>query len=370
MDVKVITRHAISNYGSLLQSVATQRIISRFGHQCQIIDYIYPLEHGKKALSTELKSKPSWNKNLLTRTLYIILRYPFAKYAELQFSKMRNKMLDMTERVSSLDELAKLKADAFVTGSDQVWGPASGKKYDPAYFLSFVDDAAKKYALSASFGRVKFDDETKLDYANLLSRYDSILVREDSAVDIIKSMNLSVQQVLDPTLLISKEEWSEMINEERNDDYVLVYELHSNPKLDDYAKRFAEHVGLPLIRISPSFHQFSRGGKFLWMKDVSTFLALIKNAKYMITDSFHGTAFAINFNTTFIEILHDLTGTRNQSILKLTGLEKRILRDYDNYSLALEEIDWLTVNSIIERERQKSIRIIDRMLKNEDCSSK
>ena len=117
-------------------------------------------------------------------------------------------------------------------------------------------------------------------------------------------MGIESEQVLDPTLLIDKNEWSKYITKNVvKEEYVLVYQIHNDQKLNAYAKMFAKKSGLKLVRVSPIFHQFKRGGKFVYLPDIGEFLSLVKNAKYLITDSFHGTAFAINFNTQFIEVL-------------------------------------------------------------------
>lgn len=102
-----------------------------------------------------------------------------------------------------------------------------------------------------------------------------------------------------------------------------------------YAKKFADSVGLPLYRISPSLHQITRGGKFIYLPDLGDFLSFIKNCTYFITDSFHGTVFALIFNKQFVEILpNNNTGSRNQSILQLTGLMDRIIIDFNDFSIA------------------------------------
>jgi len=146
------------------------------------------------------------------------------------------------------------------------------------------------------------------------------------------------------------------IEEDVKKEYVLIYEIHNNPRLDDYAKRFAAHVGLPLVRVSPTFHQLARGGRFVFCPEIGTFLSYIKNARYMLTDSFHGTAFAINFHTPFLEVLpNNKTGARNQSILQLTGLEDRIVTDFNDFSLADRQIDYAKVNEIMHRERERSM---------------
>lgn len=366
MDIKVITRHAPSNYGSLLQSMATVTVLERLGHTCEIIDYIRDDEHGLNAVITSLNGKQDRAGNPLKKLAYIALRYPEDKRAELKFSYMRKRYLKLTERCRTQDDLKRLDADIFMTGSDQVWGPTLNGHYDEAYFLSFVN-GKKKIAYAASFGRTDFNTRILSEYKKLLTSYTGIAVRENTAVDLLSQMGINCTgQVLDPTLLLTGEEWSRLINKDIIGKYVLVYQLHSNPVLDEYAVKFAEHVGLPLYRISPTFHQIRRGGKFIYLPDLPDFLSYIKNCTYFITDSFHGTAFALNFNKQFIEILpNNKTGSRNQSILQLTGLTDRILTDYNDFSLAEKQIDYAPVNAILAKEREKSVEILKELLKKE-----
>lgn len=152
MDVKVITRHSPSNYGSLLQSIATVHVIERLGHQCEIIDYQRKDERGLKGVLTQLNCKGGYG-NLLKKLAYIAIRYPIEKYAQVKFDRMRKCYLKMTKRCSSHKDLAKLSADAFMTGSDQVWGPMMNGYYDSAYFLQFAQDNVRKLAYAASFGK-------------------------------------------------------------------------------------------------------------------------------------------------------------------------------------------------------------------------
>lgn len=360
MDIKVITRHAPFNYGSLLQSIATIKMIQRLGHECSIIDYIRDDEYGLKSILVSLDNKKEWNNSLFKRLLYIMLRYPEEYWAQRKFERMRAKYVKMTTRYRSINELSTLKADIFMTGSDQVWGPVLKKNYDEAYFLSFIDSGAKKVAYAASFGRTEFNDQIISTYKELLSEYTAITVRENTAVNLLCQMNIACTgQVLDPTLLLTGDEWAGFIDKNIPGKYILVYQLHNNKALSDYAKRFAQKLGLPLLRISPSFHQLMWGGKFVYLPRMEKFLSYIKNCTYLVTDSFHGTAFALNFNRQFIEILpNNKTGSRNQSILELTGLENRILTDFNDFSLAEQWIDYDRINDILNNERYKSIEIL------------
>jgi len=363
-NIKIITRHTPSNYGSLLQSLATLKVIEKLGHECEIIDYRRVDERGAKAINAAINKKSDWNNNIVKKLIYFVLRYPFEFVAQKKFDKMRGKYLKLTDSCQTDSELKELKADIYLTGSDQVWGPMLSEAYDKNYFLSFVDKKAKKISFASSFGKTEFTPEIIKAYKQLLSNFDEIAVRENNAVDLLNSWGIPCKgQVLDPTLLLTKEDWFKLISKESNKKFVLVYQLHKNPNLDSYAKRFAKEVGLPLLRVSPSFHQVSREGKLIYLPELSEFLFHLKQCSYLITDSFHGTAFAINFNKQFIEVLpENKTGGRNLSILQLTGLTDRIVKDYSDFSFKDRIINYDGINKILQIEREKSIKILSDMI--------
>lgn len=364
MKTAVITRHAISNYGSLLQALATQEVIESLGHECEIIDYVRYDETPAKKEKTQLSLKPGWNGNPLKRALYLALRTPESIDAGRAFEKFRKKHLKLSKRYSDIEQLRDTppKADVFVTGSDQVWGPVADGSIDPAYCLSFTE--GRKIAFSASFGKSEITDELKDFFRKHLSSYSAIAVREDSAVGMLDEIGLRSVQVLDPTLMVGKEEWKSLLEPIREKDYVLIYQLHNDKKLGAYAQKVAKSLGKKLIRVSPTFHQCAREGRFVYKPSVGKFLSYIKNAELMITDSFHGTAFAINFNTDFVEVLPDKakTESRNLSILRLTGLQDRILKNENDIRLAGEKIDFSFANEQIEAQRRRSLEILRKMI--------
>ena len=367
MKVAVITRHAITNYGSLLQAFATQQVIENLGHTCEIIDYIRDDESYSQHEKTLLARKPEWNRNPIKKAIYLALRQPESIASGRRFEAEQSKYLHLTKRYASPDELLKDKpiADVYMTGSDQVWGPVENGSYDSSYCLSFTNDSDKRIAYAASFGRTEMTSEVDDYLKKWLSRYRYIGVREDSAVSLLNKMGIGSVQVLDPTLLLDSVFWSKIAKPIEENKYVLVYQLHNDKRVGGYAAQVAKAFGLPLIRVSTSFHQISREGKLIWCPEIGKFLSYIKNAACMVTDSFHGTAFAINFNTPFVEVLpNNKTGTRNMSILKLTGLSDRILRDNEDIALAKEEIDYSRANRIIKEKRKDSLNVLKRMIEN------
>lgn len=368
MVINVITRHAPTNYGSLLQAIATQRVIMNLGHECRIINYIPKCETGVRMAITQLERKTKWRRNPIKKAIYLMVAEPETLLMERKFLAMRKKYLLMGPCCATTGELKKLyaekKDEVFLTGSDQVWGPISTGHYDPTYFLDFVPKSSRKLAFAASFGKTIFDEQTLKEYRVLLKKYDSLAVRENVAVELLKKMDISAKQVLDPTLLMDADAWSEYVKPmKKPEKYVLVYQIHANSDLDHYAVKFAEKAELPLLRVSPLLHQAKRSGKFVYCPDISGFLDLVKNATYLVTDSFHGTAFAINFNTQFVEVLPNTgTSSRNQSILELTGLTDRIVRDLNDFSYIDQEIDFKEANEKIGTSRIESIRILEEML--------
>ena len=364
MKVAIMTRHAIINYGSLLQAYATQKIVEKLGYDCKIIDYIRNDESYREYEKTTLKNKPAWHRNPLKKYFYLALRQPESIIAGKKFEIERKSLLNLTKKYSSAKELKSNPpiADVYVTGSDQVWGPVVNGEYDDSYCLSFAK--GKKISYAASFGRTIMNEEISNYYKKWLSKYDYLSVREASAVELLKTYGLTSEQVLDPTLLFDSTFWEQLASPIKEKKYVLVYQLHNDIKLGEYANKVAKSKGLPLLRVSASLHQVLRPGKFIYCPTVGEFLSYIKNADCMITDSFHGTAFALNFNTQFVEVLpHNNTTTRNMNILSLTNLTDRILRNVDDTEIAEKEIDFTYANQVISKNREASIRTLYRMLK-------
>ncbi len=365
MKVAVITRHAISNYGSLLQAYATQKIFEKMGNDCKIIDYVREDESYQNHEKTLLKQKPNWYNNPLKRFLYLVLRQPESILSGRMFERERKKYLKLTQQYTSLQQLIDTPpfADLYVTGSDQVWGPTEDGSYDPAYCLAFTPDYAKRISYAASFGRTTMVPEIEMYYSKYLKKYRSISVRENSAVELMEKLGIIAKQVVDPTLLLSADEWRKIGTKKSKGKYILIYQLHNDPKLGEYAQKVAKNKRLPLIRISTHLHQITRPGKLIWNPSIAEFIEYIDCAECLITDSFHGTAFAINLNTQFVEVLpNNNTGTRNQSILKLTNLEDRILKDENDFALASIPIDFVPVNQIIEVERNRSLKLLKKMI--------
>lgn len=325
MKIDIITRHAVPNYGSLLQTYATQKTLEKLGMDVEFINYIRYDERAKELANTQLISK-RWNKNFALRYAYKLIQTWNYSHMYKRFKAYRKGFIKETPSIyGNLQELKKNLpiADIYCTGSDQIWSKIGKDNYDEAYFLEFVKNK-KCISYAASFGREKLDGKLVENLPKLLKKYSYILVREDSAKKIINSLGFNnVEQVLDPTFLLTKKEWEKLAKEKvKYKNYVLVYQLHNNKQFNKFAKEFAKKHNKRLIRISPSIYHIVRGGKLIYMPTQYEFLSYFLNADYILTDSFHATAFSIIFNKKFVDILPGNTSTRIISVLKLFRIRK------------------------------------------------
>lgn len=363
--VAIISRHAISNYGSLLQAYALERTIRDLGYDAKTIDYIREEEKSWHLCKVELVNS-RWNVNLLKRAVFYTVNIPNRARQFSRFGKFRRELLHLTREYGSFDAIKKNppKVDLYCTGSDQVWNETIYDKLDWTYFLTFLDNQ-KRIAYAASFGKGFIKEELKPQIHAELSKYNRISVREQSGQDILNSMGISGTVVLDPTLLLSHEKWEEVIGTTKvsQEKYILLYQIHKNNALVDYALRYGRMIGCKVINISVSFTQKHDGIEFKCLPSYQEVLALFRSAHCIVTDSFHATAFSINFNKKFVTILPKISASRIKSILATMGLESRVLTDTNDLDLPEKQIDYSFINPKLENLRKESIAWLDAAIK-------
>ncbi len=273
--------------------------------------------------------------------------------------RFANKYLITTDKCLTYEDLSLLNdlSDTFILGSDCIWGKWSSSIDLRNIFMgNYILHNKKRVSYAPSFGdsTYKGDDEEKQINKYWLSRFDRISVREKSGVDILKNdFNLESTLVLDPTLLLDKEEYDKLIRNSTYDkkDYIFNYSI--GIKEDDTAyKAFMDKIDGENI--------FALAQEELKDIDVEDWLYLIKNSKLLVTNSYHACCFAIKFNIPFyIFSPYGLDTSRFDSLLGMLNLENRILRnadDVDKIQNIFEPIDWERVNSIIKKEAERSIK--------------
>lgn len=356
-SVAIISRHAISNYGSLLQAYALEQTIRDLGYDAWTIDYIRREEKSWNLCRAEITNS-KWNTNLLKRTIYYLVNVPNRTIQFLQFDKFRRELLHLTKEYDSIDSLRTKKpiADLYCTGSDQVWNETIFDQIDWCYFLEFLDNEPR-ISYAASFGKSTVNEQVKERIRKDLLQYCKISVRENSGKTILSDLGIEGDVVLDPTLLLPRSKWEQIIDDSiiPSEKYILLYQIHKNDNLVEYARKLGEITGLKVINISVSYTQRKNGINFKWLPNYKEVLALFRDASYIVTDSFHATAFSINFNKQFVTVLPKLSASRIRSILSIMGLEERVLTDTTNFDLPQKPINYGSVNPVLDKLRVSSI---------------
>lgn len=369
--IGIITILKTNNYGAELQAYATQAILNKLGYKAEIIDYLFYKNPGHKKTKA---SKPSFNHGLkkrLTEKLYPIIAKIKAG-SNSSDNKKRCERFDcfhtdntaMSPTYRTFEELYSQKADydVYMVGSDQVWNPGIHSSLLP-YMLTFAPEGKKRVAYASSFGVSAIPQEQQWLYKKYLPQFTSIGVREKNAVEMVKDLaDKEATWVLDPTLLLNKEDWMKVAKETygNKNNYILLYELTECPYILELAKHFREKNGMEIIRIckNASVEDKDTSVKNIIDAGPAEFVNLFANAGMIITNSFHGTAFSINFGKEFYTVTpaRKHNNSRQQSILQLFELQKRLIPENTPIEqISTEKIDYSTVARKLHEEREKSI---------------
>lgn len=363
IKVGVITLHAIKNYGSVLQAYATQEILHNIGFDVTIIDYVR--EDARKENILNSCSNGNWLKK--------IVLMPSVKRWEQVFDKFNDQYLNLTEETYTSEEdfnNASFDYDAYCTGSDQVWNSISNRGIRTPLYLSFASESKYKFSFASSFGQMTLPDLEVAELKCLIHQYNYISVREDTGKDILINQfgYKKVEHVLDPTLAVPPIFWRNLKAKSKlKEDYILVYNLNNNKDFDIFATEIAKKAGLKLVRLCVRYDQFYKPGKSIFLPEVPVFIDLIDKAKYVLTDSFHATAFSMSLNTKPICVMPPKFQSRIQSILSLLDAEKSCLaRDYTDYDILNRKIDFEKINNILDSERKKTINYLKKVYEDAD----
>ena len=342
MKTAIITFQDAENYGAALQAHALKTVINEYS-ECEILNYYNLFFHN------------SISSDGVKRIILDFLNKKNRMKKKERFSKFQTEYITDGKKVLSKDELREYgkKFDCFITGSDQVWNlECSGN--DTTYFLDFVEDA-KKISYAASFGGVNIIDKEKI--RQLLCDFSKISVREKSGQLYLKDiLGKVVPVVLDPTFLLDKNKWKTVFDLKFSERYVLVYEVLASDELFIKAKKFAKEKGLPLLCIT-STNKPRIGAKVVKDAGPEEWLKYFSQAAYIFTNSFHGLAFALNFDKQFfVELLPPpaKTNTRIKELLELVDLTDRKISN----CMDISDINYKKINKILNLKREESINYI------------
>lgn len=379
-DVAILTKYYKNyNYGGMLQGYALYKTIKKLGYSCDIISYdvrknknpVYLnliqqcRQYGIKAATSKIIEKSMGKMKFLIKDIIDIRKKKFD-----EFMNETNANTEIFDD-SNLIELNK-KYKYFISGSDQIWNPNAVRLL---YLQSFVNDNKTKIAYAASFGRdclSKYESERIMPYIN---RFDYIGIREKSGTKMLKKyINKSVETVLDPTMLLTKNEW-DMIASERliSENYVVFYFFSNSYNIREKTIEFCKKNNLKLVLIpyaKQEYNFYDNRGDCFRINDIGPkeFISLIKYANYVFTDSFHGAVFSIIYNRPFFVFERNKKGhvsmnSRLYDLLDTFNLNSRLVSKEDILN-NIEEINYDSVNMILDEEKNKSYSFLRKALDN------
>lgn len=361
--VKIITRHAINNYGSFLQSYATLLLFKEMGYEPEIIDYI---SKNEKLFGNLISFANKRNYNFVKKMIYIMVKFPEELYKNIKFAKQRKKHLKLTKKYNSSEKMQGKFDDCILcSGSDQLWGYMPNEEIDFTYYLNFSNETNRLISLSSSFGRYDFSQENIDLIKNHLDKYDFITVREESAKKFLEGINISSTHVLDPTLLVDRSIYHEFAKQKANKgEYIVVYKLRHDNQLDELANVLAEKHNLKIKYITNSIFFKNKNGKNYANKSVKKVLSLIRDSKFVVTDSFHATVLSVIFSKNFFTHLPGKTNSRIVDFLDSLNLSNRYFSDIKDLNVELENVSYESVYKIIDSYKEECIKNIKELLNN------
>ncbi|MBQ9758164.1 MAG: polysaccharide pyruvyl transferase family protein [Opitutales bacterium] len=383
MKIGILTQPLHTNYGGLLQAFALQKYLRDMGHDVLTVDYenkpkmwLFPYRLARRCVA----------KFMLRRKISLFPK-PLPQGAGKFTQRFIEENIRTTKKIfapARERDFAEYGFEAFVVGSDQTWRPAYSP-HMPTFFLDFLgnDTGTRRVAYASSFGKDEweFTPEMTKTCAPLAKKFHEISVREDSGVSLCeKYLGVSAEHVIDPTMLLSKEDYCEIVA--RDEDRGLLekrtsakrlfaYVLDEAPEKRALIANVAGTLGFTPEEIMPSREDLTAGT--VAYPPLSAWLRGFRDSEFVVTDSFHGCVFSIIFNKPFLAIGNASRGmSRFRSLLKMFGLENRLLllgEDSANLrervsSLISEKIDWGGVNTLRSREQERSRVFLEKSLKN------
>ena len=369
MKIGILTWLHNGNYGSILQAYALQKALRNQGYQTENIDYA---PSTVKKVENLIKNKNSLKLFLEKWDAYCAKKVAGSprELSEKQkkFDDFRENYINITQQYSSPKEVATIDGefDAYICGSDQIWSPVL---LNPVFYFDFLSDTERKIAYACSFGVSSIKGKKATKITNYLNRFDYISVRESSGCEIVKNLTGKVVPVMpDPTLLLQRTDWDKVSKYNLNlNNYIFCYFLSWNEDYWKYVENVSQQLGYQIV-IVPSVKQtYQVDAKILKNIGPEEWVGLVKNASYVITDSFHGTVFSIIYNKPFTVLKRfsdDNPRSQNSRIYTLLehyNLTNRLGINTDIFNLQ----EYTKVNSQVEYDRRYALEWLNNVLKVE-----
>lgn len=348
--VFIITYSRAINYGSALQSYALNRFLRNEGFDAQTIDYTNTAQQQLYRIFERLRDLKS-----ILRNIQSFLNFRKLQEHRRRFDDFIKDKVPQTMRIDGASDFDLIKscADFYICGSDQIWN-ADCDDFDSNYMLSFVEDKSKCISYAPSLGAGGSSRQTLEAIRTFTPQFKALSAREQSGADIISGLTgRNVATVVDPVLLLSKDEWKEVAKERQiKKDYILGYFIGDRPGMREFAQKMSKATELPVVVIYKNLRDLKYGFKNLYDSGPDDFVSLVLHSKGIVTNSFHAVAFSLIFNKNFwVFNGRNSKDSRISGLLNILGLSDRIIDDRaDDISDYLSDISYSDLNhSILDR---------------------
>lgn len=345
------------NYGNRLQNYALQEVLTEMGNLVETLNNPWNDDYnpGKELVKSNVK-----------KFIYGLTRKPARYERKINFDKFNNTFIKFSKFWLNLENDRKKAAeyyDLFICGSDQVWN-SEAWEITGKYFADFADKK-KRASYAASFGIENIIEDRKGEFKDYLLGMNYISVREQSGVNIVENLiGKKVNCHLDPTLLLSASEWNNVVGKSLkvNDKYMLCYFLGSVS--EDFLSEIARYSKEMNIKIFSICNEQNATHNNVGPDE---FVSLIRNAEFILTDSFHGTVFSIIYHKPFYTFsrkgVKQSMDTRVTSLLKLLGFEERFEPNYKELN-QIFNVDFNKADEVLKKEKKKAMEYLSLVTKS------
>lgn len=374
VKIGLLTFQRSPNYGAVLQAYALQQTIEKLGVNCEILDLLRPThrdyKNTKRNASLESDRKiVAMKRPSLSEKLNVLIRDAADKVLFMQKHRRFRQFDHAYFKISpqsycSSDELysASLDFDGYITGSDQVWNPTFPWNPEP-YFLTFAPAGIPRIAYAPSFGVGELDKAFHSLYRRWLTGITHMSIRETQGAKIIRQLTgRDAEVVLDPTFLLSKNEWKALArNPNIKAPYIFCYSVGDTPGLVELCDHVQKVTGYRIYKIGSLRDVLNPHLKSVMGAGPQEFLGYINKAAIVITNSFHGTVLSMNMQRPFFTVASRVMGkhsrnTRLFSVLKLLSATDRLYKHGDFFpATSMFEMVNDVISNTLAVEREASV---------------
>lgn len=357
MKIAILTQPLRTNFGGILQDYALQTALKRLGHEPITIDYACRYTKSRWLMGRM--------KSILTGSKHHIQFPHYNRAGQENLNRFIHQHMNMTKPVDAPSKqiIDEINPDAIVVGSDQVWSPWANVPLDflGNMYLDFIPNyKGKRIAYAASFGGGEwtYTKEWGEKCAACAKKFDAISVREDSGVHLCKEhLGVEATHVLDPTLLLTGADYERLlIRPAKKTNILFAYVLDTSEEKVTFLNMVADHFGLEL-KIQGANDDLN------WDDSIEDWLSDIRDAAMVVTDSFHGSVFAIQFHRPLFSFVNlRRGGDRFTSLLSKLNLDDRIVTTDTNLSDLKTDIDWTCIDENLKKERDASVNFLKNAL--------